>query len=101
LWEAEYNLLLGSAYLGRMINAYDGSYISAIAAYNGGPGNVNKWRAEFGRPGSTTEQSLRWLESIPFAETRNYVQRVLENLQIYRARLGRNMAPPLIKDLVR
>jgi len=101
LFEQAFNLQVGSAYLGRMIDAYGGSYIAGIASYNAGPGNTRKWYSEFGNPGGTVENSIRWMEAIPFAETRNYVQRVLENLQIYRARLGQKMGAPLIVDLKR
>jgi soluble lytic murein transglycosylase len=80
-----YNLRLGSTYLGSMINGFDGSYILAIAAYNAGPGRARQWRDSFGHPGRTPEDAINWIESIPFSETRNYVQRVLENLQVYRA----------------
>ncbi len=80
----EYNMRLGSLYLARMITAYDGSYVMSIAAYNAGPGNVTKWVKQFGGPGKDVEDAINWIEKIPFAETRNYVQRVLENLQVYR-----------------
>lgn len=80
-----YNMRLGSHYLSRLINAYDGSYIMGIAAYNAGPGNVRKWIQQRGEPEKTPYQAIDWIEKIPFSETRNYVQRVLENLQIYRA----------------
>jgi soluble lytic murein transglycosylase len=79
------NLRLGSTYLATQINAFNGSYIMAIAGYNAGPGRVRQWEGEFGRPGSTPEAAINWIERIPFPETRNYVQRVLENLQVYRA----------------
>lgn len=101
LWEQAFNLRVGSAFLGRLIDAYGGSYISAIAGYNAGPGNVRKWLGEFGSPSGSPEQALRFMESIPFAETRNYVQRVLENLQIYRARLKQQRTPVLVHDLNR
>lgn len=84
LYEPEYNMTLGSLYLQKMIDNYDGSIIMAIAAYNGGPGNVYKWVQKFGRPQQSIDGAVEWIENIPFAETRNYVQRVLENLQIYR-----------------
>jgi len=84
LFVPRYNLELGSLYLGRMIDAYEGSYVAAIAAYNAGPGNVRKWFARFGSPGKELYQVINWVEMIPFDETRNYVQRVLENLQVYR-----------------
>lgn len=80
----EYNITLGSHYLGRLIDAYDGSYVLAIAAYNAGPGNVSKWVKLFGRPSNRPKEVINWVERIPFTETRNYVQRVLENLQVYR-----------------
>lgn len=84
LYDPEYNMTLGSLYLKRMIDNYDGSIVMAIAAYNGGPGNVQKWVRKFGRPANNIDGVVNWIENIPFAETRNYVQRVLENLQIYR-----------------
>ena len=84
LYEADYNITLGSFYLRRLIGVYDGSLPMAIAAYNAGGGNVNKWIKKFGRPHNSVEGMIDWIEKIPFSETRNYVQRVLENLQIYR-----------------
>ena len=92
----ESNMRLGSHYLSRMINAYDGSYVMAIAAYNAGPGNVTKWSKQFGTPGSTPDDAVNWIEKIPFSETRNYVQRVMENMQVYRAL--ENDAPLAIRD---
>lgn len=85
LFDDDYNVKLGSHYLSRLINAYDGSYIMAIAAYNAGPGNVRKWIKQFGTPGNNLESAINWIEKIPFPETRNYVQRVMENLQVYRS----------------
>jgi soluble lytic murein transglycosylase len=78
------NMRLGSAYLGRLIERFDGSYVKAIAAYNAGPGRVRQWEDIYGNPGNTPEEVINWIEKIPFSETRNYVQRVLENLQVYR-----------------
>jgi len=103
LYEPDYSWLIGSLYLDRMINHYDGSYILAIASYNAGPGNVRKWVNEFGRPGNDIESAVQWIEKIPFKETRNYVQRVLENLQVYRHLLAENETPKLKlgEDLVR
>ncbi len=97
------NLRLGSAYLGGLVAKYDGNYMLAIAAYNAGPTNVNRWIGRFGTPGQSLDQTLRWLEQIPFSETRNYVQRVLENLQIYRHLLADKSAAPTLaleRDLV-
>lgn len=103
LFDSEYNIRLGSHYLARLIKSYDGSYVMAIAAYNAGPGNVRKWTRQFGTPGDDPDGAINWIEKIPFAETRNYVQRVLENLQVYRHLDAKGDAPKLGmgKDLVR
>ncbi len=103
LYDEEYNMQLGSDYLSRMIDGFDGSYIMAIAAYNAGPGNVRKWIKSFGTPGGKINDAINWIEKIPFAETRNYVQRVLENLQVYRHIEAGDNAPVLKlgDDLVR
>lgn len=79
------NLRIGSTYLGKLIEGFDGSYILAIASYNAGPGRIRQWLAEYGPPGRTPEAAIDWIERIPYSETRNYVQRVLENLQVYRS----------------
>lgn len=103
LYETDYNWTLGSLYLNRMIDNYSGSYVMAIASYNAGPGNVRKWASQFGTPGNEVDSAVNWIEKIPFSETRNYVQRVLENLQIYRHILDDGNAPKLqlAEDLVR
>lgn len=80
--DTDYNIQLGSTYFQRMFGLY-GSYPLAIAAYNAGPGNVNKWIAAFGDPRLPGGDVLRWVEQIPFFETKNYVQRVLENAVVY------------------
>ena len=77
-----YNIQLGSWYFGRLMDRYQGSYPLAVAAYNAGPGNVNKWLAANGDP-RVTGDILGWIEAIPLTETRGYVQRVLENAVIY------------------
>jgi soluble lytic murein transglycosylase len=81
-----YNMRLGTAYLQEMLEHFDGSLPLAIAAYNAGPHRVDQWLGENGNPKAGTVPMLDWLELIPIAETRNYVQRVLENVVIYRAR---------------
>ena len=83
LHEEHYNLQLGASYLQRMINYFNGSHVLAVAAYNAGPGNVNKWLSRFGDPRQPTVDVIDWIEQIPFSETRNYVQRVLENAVVY------------------
>lgn len=78
-----YNIKLGSTYFQRMLSYYGGSYPLAVAAYNAGPGNVNKWLAANGDPRTGAIEILDWIEAIPIFETRNYVQRVLENAVMY------------------
>ncbi len=78
----DYNIQLGSSYFRRMFDRY-GSYPLALAAYNAGPGNVNKWLAANGDPRTGAVDMVDWIEAIPFTETRNYVQRVLENAVVY------------------
>ncbi len=88
-----YNLRLGQAYLANMIRDYDGSLILALGAYNAGPLRVERWLRRYGDPGPSIYDAIDWIESIPFTETRTYVQRVLENLTVYRGRTdGLNMA---------
>lgn len=77
-----YNIQLGSSYFQRIFARF-GSYPLAIAAYNAGPGNVNKWLAANGDPRTGSVDMVDWVEAIPFSETRNYVQRVLENAVVY------------------
>ena len=101
LSEPNYNMTLGSYYLARLINSYDGSYIMGIAAYNAGPGNVHHWVGTFGTPGNDVNNAVNWIEKIPFTETRNYVQRVLENLQVYRAIEADDKPLKLTEDLKR
>lgn len=80
-----YNVRLGSTYFGRMLSYYGGSYPLAVAAYNAGPGNVNKWLAANGDPRTSGVDIIEWIERIPFFETKNYIHRVLENAVVYDA----------------
>ncbi len=91
--DPQFNIRLGSAYLAGRIDGFDGSYIMAIAAYNAGAGRVIEWRDSIGDPRTGAIDPIDWIELIPIYETRNYVQRVLENANIYRARLNRGKAP--------
>jgi soluble lytic murein transglycosylase len=79
------NLRLGSAYLSEMLDRYGGSVLLAAAAYNAGPRRADEWAVTYGDPRAGTDP-LDWIEQIPFSETRNYVQRIVENLVVYRAR---------------
>lgn len=83
-----YNLQMGAAELGDVIKDYRGSYILAFAAYNAGRGRVREWVSRYGDPRDPKIDPIDWVERIPFSETRNYVQRVMENVQVYRARFG-------------
>jgi soluble lytic murein transglycosylase len=84
-----YNIKLGSSYLSGLIEDFDGSYIAAIAGYNAGPGRIKRWLRDNGDIRKGEVDVIDWIEQIPIAETRNYVQRVLEGLYIYRSRLPR------------
>jgi soluble lytic murein transglycosylase len=101
LADSHYNITLGRHYLEGLLDDFSGSYVLAIAAYNAGPGNVHRWIREFGDPRGRGTDVIDWVESIPLTETRNYVQRVLENLQIYRLRLNHTLAFSLASDLRR
>jgi soluble lytic murein transglycosylase len=83
-----YNMQLGAAELGDLIVDYRGSYILTFAGYNAGRGRVKDWIERYGDPRDPKVDPIDWVEQIPFAETRNYVQRVLENLQVYRVLFG-------------
>ncbi len=96
-----YNVLLGRAYLEMLIEDFGGSYPLAIAAYNAGPSRVRQWLRDYGDPRGGNIDMVDWIEMIPINETRNYVQRVLENLQIYRGQIGRDSAFSLASDLAR
>jgi soluble lytic murein transglycosylase len=96
-----YNVLLGRTYLEELIDDFGGSYALAIAAYNAGPGRVRQWLHDYGDPRGGNINMVDWIENIPIDETRNYVQRVLENLQVYRGQVGRNSAFSLVSDLAR
>ena len=80
-----YNVRLGDAYFERMLRYYNGSYPLAIAAYNAGAGNVNKWLAANGDPRTGSISWVNWIEAIPIYQTKDYVQRVLENAVVYEA----------------
>lgn len=100
--DPEYNLKLGRAYISWLLRRYDGSYVLSIAAYNAGPVAVNRWVREHGDPRTPQIDPLDWVEMIPYKETRNYVQRVLENLHVYRQRLSeQQIAYSLHQDLTR
>jgi len=96
-----YNAALGAAELGGLLEDYRGSYIMAFAAYNAGRGSVKKWIERYGDPRDPKVDAVDWVELIPFSETRNYVQRIMENLQVYRARFGGGTRLQIEADLHR
>ncbi len=98
--DPNYNIQLGMAEFAADLSDWNGSLVLAIASYNAGSGNVRKWVAANGDPRVPSTDPIDWIESIPFSETRNYVQRVLENAQIYRNRLsGRDQTLRILTDL--
>jgi soluble lytic murein transglycosylase len=98
LSDTSYNMQLGMTEWRGHLDRYGGSWVLAIASYNAGPNNVKKWLASNGDP--RTIDPIDWIEQIPFSETRNYVQRVLENTEVYRARLaGKDVPLRILADL--
>lgn len=87
--DAGYNATLGAAFLGEQLGRFDGSYVLTFVGYNAGPGRAREWMKRYGDPrGKDIETVVDWIERIPFAETRTYVQRVMENYQVYKMRLS-------------
>ena len=98
--DSPYNLQLGAAELAGLFQDYRGNYILTFAAYNAGRGRVTEWIGRFGDPRDPKVDPVDWVERIPFSETRNYVQRIMENVQVYRTRFGDN-APLIIESDLR
>jgi soluble lytic murein transglycosylase len=90
-----YNMKIGSAYLRELLDQFAGAVPLVVAGYNAGPGRVGEWLRTHGDPRQGGVDMIDWIELIPFAETRNYVQRVIENQVIYRAKRGEARAHPL------
>ena len=100
--DPDYNMRLGSYYIGNLIDNFGGSYVLATAAYNAGPGRPAEWVGYCGDPRSSTVDPVDFIECIPFSETRNYVMRVMEAAEVYRARLnGGTTTLHLAEDLKR
>jgi len=86
--DSGHNMRMGTAYLREMLEKFDQYVPLAAAAYNAGPHRVTQWLIDNGDPRTSSPDMVDWIEMIPFTETRNYVQRVLENVVVYQARRG-------------
>ena len=91
--DGDYAANLGAHHLQDLLDMFDGSYILAAVGYNAGPHRARAWIKAYGDPRDVNIDTIDWVEKIPFSETRNYVQRVMENMQVYRARLNNDSAP--------
>jgi soluble lytic murein transglycosylase len=96
-----YNVTLGAAHLGDLVKGFKGSYVLALAAYNASPRRAVEWVKRFGDPRNSETDPVDWVESIPFEETRFYVQKVLQNTQVYRSRLRDSVPRGMLADLTR
>jgi soluble lytic murein transglycosylase len=99
--DPNYNISLGAAHLQDLLSEFNGSYIMTIAAYNAGSSRPRQWMEDWGDPRTGAIDPVDWVELIPFAETRNYVMRVMENLQVYRHRLNRTPTRITLKEDLR
>lgn len=96
-----YNVMLGAAHFGDLVASYRGSYILSLVAYNAGPRRVREWIEVYGDPRKPEVDPIDWVESVPFTETRKYIQKVLQNVHVYRSRLDPKSALPMTHDLAR
>jgi soluble lytic murein transglycosylase len=101
LGDPAYNVKLGAAHLADLIEEFNGSYVLTLVAYNAGPRRSYEWVKEYGDLRSGKIDPIDWVESIPFQETRQYVQKVLQNTHIYRSRLAPKTVRPMTADLKR
>lgn len=96
------NLQLGMAHVSDLLSDFAGSFVLSIASYNAGGGRINQWISTYGDPRNANADVVDWIERIPFSETRNYVQRVMENTQVYRNILaGRDTQLAILSDMKR
>ncbi|HZV85682.1 MAG TPA: transglycosylase SLT domain-containing protein [Brevundimonas sp.] len=93
LWDADYNMTLGSYHLGDLTRRFGGSMLLTTVGYNAGPARPPQWIARCGDPRAASVDPVDFIECAPFTETRNYMMRVMENMQVYRARLNGGTAP--------
>jgi len=94
-----YNATLGAAFLGQQLDRYNGSYVLTFAGYNAGPRRADQWIKRYGDPrGKDIDTVVDWIERIPYAETRSYIQRVMENYEVYKMRISGEF--DIVGDLV-
>ncbi len=97
--DAGYNATLGAAFLGQQLDRYNGSYVLTFAGYNAGPRRADQWIKRYGDPrGKDIDTVVDWIERIPYAETRSYIQRVMENYEVYKMRISGEF--DIVGDLV-
>jgi len=101
LKDPAYNMQMGAAELSNLLHYYNGSYLLTFAAYNAGRGRIRQWMRVYGDPRDPHVDPVDWVERLPFSETRNYVMRIMENLQVYRARFRGNGKLMIEADLNR
>ncbi len=99
--DRNYNLTIGAAYFAQVLNDFNGSYVLALAAYNAGPARVRRWLKRRGDFRKGDIDVVDWIELIPFEQTRDYVERVIENVQVYRAMFGSGRLHPARPDHLR
>ncbi|MDE2447064.1 MAG: lytic transglycosylase domain-containing protein [Alphaproteobacteria bacterium] len=99
--DPSYNVKLGAAHLADLVDEFNGSYILTLVAYNAGPRRSREWLDEYGDPRGGQVDAVDWVECIPFNETRQYVQKVMQNLHVYRSRLAPETVRPMTADLKR
>ena len=99
--DGDYAARMGALHLNDLLKQWDGSYILAAVSYNAGPHRAKTWIRTYGDPRKGNVDAIDWVEKIPFSETRNYVMRVMENMQVYRARLTNDTAPNRLEQDLR
>ena len=101
LMDPQLNVTMGAAHMGDLVADHGGSYVLTLVSYNAGPRRSREWIKEYGDFRAGQVDPIDWVESIPFQETRQYVQKVMQNLHVYRSRLAPKTVRPMTADLMR